>query len=58
MRPRNDTESHGIGEGMIGGLHAGVLPRRTPRARRRREKVVMGKRMMTKDVVIGFVRRR
>jgi hypothetical protein len=95
LRPRNDTEDHGIGVGMIRGLRAGVnheihechengtdhraraqrsgaraqrsgnrlrgslaggLPRRTPRARRGREKIRVGSWMVTTDVVIGCVR--
>jgi hypothetical protein len=41
-----------------GGWRAGVLPRRTPRARRGREKVVVGNWMVTTDVVIDFAVRR
>jgi hypothetical protein len=42
----------------FGGWRAGVLPRRTPRARRGREKVVVGNWMVTTDVVIDFAVRR
>ena len=40
------------------GSLAGGLPRRTPRARRGREKVVVGNWMVTTDVVLDFAVRR
>ncbi len=40
------------------GLRAGVLPRRTPRARRGQEEIVVGNWMVTTDVVMDFAVRR
>jgi hypothetical protein len=47
-----------LGKGRSGGLRAGVLPRRTPRARRGQEEIVVGNRMVTTNVVIDFAVRR
>jgi hypothetical protein len=40
------------------GLRAGVLPRRTPRARRGQEEIVVGHWMVTTSVVMDFAVRR